>query len=236
MSKRSLESHGSFFVGYLKDGMQVLDIGCGPGSITCDIAERVPNGRVFGIDADETQVLQARNVAKTRVLGNVKICCASAYSMPFPPDTFDAIYSHALLEHLQEPGKAIGECRRLLKPGGVLGVCSPDWGGFLLAPPSDRLSAAIDAYKVLQIANGGDVYVGRKFSTLLERFGFEDIAMQARYEVYESLEFIGEYLALQLAGSGETEHAETLRKWSATPSGMFAQAWVSCTGRKPLSN
>ena len=70
---------------------------------------------------------------------------------------------------------------------------------------------------------------------LKEKAGFEAIAFQARYEVYGSLEFIGEYLALQLESAGESRCAAILRGWADTPNGMFAQAWVSCTGRKPLS-
>ena len=234
MAKRSLESHGSFIIPHLKDGMKVLDCGCGPGIITCDIADRIPNGRVVGIDADESQVALASQNAKVRGARNVEFHLASVYDLPLPSDSFDAVFSHAVLEHLRDPNKAAEEFHRLVKPGGILGVCSPDWGGFLLAPPSNQLTAAINAYKDLQIANGGDVYVGRKYSSLMERIGFEDIAMQARYEVYESLKFIGEYLAVQLEDSGETVHALTLREWSAGSSGMFAQAWVSCTGRKPL--
>ena len=235
MSKRSLESHGGFSIEFLSDGMTILDSGCGPGSITCDIAERIPNGSVVGIDADETQVMIARDFAKTRGVQNEEFRSASAYSMPFRSNSFDAVFSHALLEHLREPDSAIGEFLRVLKPGGILGVCSPDWGGFLLAPPSDQLAVAIDVYKNMQVANGGDVYVGRKLSTLLNQAGFEALEMRARYEVYDSLELIGEYLALQLEKSGETTHASTLREWSTDSNGMFAQAWVSCTGRKPVS-
>lgn len=69
----------------------------------------------------------------------------------------------------------------------------------------------------------------------MEKAGFEAIAFQARYELYGSLEFIGEYLALQLDSAGESRHATTLREWADIPNGMFAQTWVSCTGRKPLS-
>ena len=213
--------------------MKVLDCGCGPGIITCDIADRIPNGRVVGIDADESQVALASRNAEARSIPNVEFRSANVYDLPFPSDSFDSIFLHAVLEHLRNPNKAVEEFHRLLKAGGILGVCSPDWGGFLLAPLSNQLTAASDAYKDLQIANGGDVYVGRKFSSLLERIGFEDIVMHARYEVYESLEFIGEYLAVQIEDSGETVHASTLREWSAGSSGMFAQAWVSCIGRKP---
>ena len=159
--------------------MKVLDCGCGPGIITCDIADRIPNGRVVGIDADKSQVALASRNAEARSIPNVEFRSANVYDLPFPSDSFDSIFSHAVLEHLRNPNKAVEEFHRLLKAGGIFGVCSPDWGGFLLAPLSNQLTAAIDAYKDLQIANGGDVYVGRKFSSLLERIGFEDIVMHA---------------------------------------------------------
>lgn len=235
MSRRTLQSHGAFFNPLLTDGISVLDCGSGPGTITCDIAKRIPNGRVVGVDNDATQVSLAAETARTRGLQNVEFRRASAYDLPFPEESFDAVFSHALFEHLGDPDRAISEFRRVLRPGGYVGLCSPDWGGFLLAPASAELSAAIDRYERLSIDNGGDPYVGRKLALLLEKGGFEAIAMQARYEVYESQLFIGEYLALQLDNAGETRHATTLLEWAGSPNGMFAQAWVSCTGRKPLS-
>ena len=235
MAKRMLESHGAFFIPALNDGMAILDCGCGPGSITCDIAERVPAGRVIGVDADESQVLLAAENARMRGLVNVEFRVANAYDLPFRAGSFDAVFSHALIEHLREPERAVAEFHRVLRPGCAVGVCSPDWGGFLLSPPSAELAEAVDDYESLQTANGGDVHAGRKLSGLLESAGFEDLAMHARYEVYESLEFIGEYLALQLEGAGRTAQALTLRRWTAAPNGMFAQAWVSCLGRKPAS-
>ena len=236
MAKRTLESHGAFFVPVINERMAILDCGCGPGSITCDIAERVPAGRAVGVDADESQVLVASENARARGLANVEFRVASVYDLPFASESFDAVFSHALLEHLGEPERAIAEFYRVLKPGGIVGVCSPDWGGFLLSPPSADLAEAVDEYKYLQIANGGDVYVGRKLSGLLANAGLEAIAMHARYEVYESLVFIGEYLALQLESAGRTSQASVLRRWANTPHGMFAQAWVSCLGQKPASH
>ena len=235
MSRRTLLSHGAFFMPLLTNGIEVLDCGSGPGTITCDIAQRIPRGRVVGVDNDATQVSLAAETARTRGLQNVEFRKESAYELPFPDESFDAVFSHALFEHLGNPGRAIREFRRVLRSGGNVGLCSPDWGGFLLAPASAELSAAIARYERLSIDNGGDPYVGRKLAGLLEKAGFEDIAMRARYEVYDSRLLIGEYLALQLDNAGETRHAATLLEWAGSPNGMFAQAWVSCTCRKPLS-
>lgn len=68
---------------------------------------------------------------------------------------------------------------------------------------------------------------------LLREAGFERISITARYEVYGSLASIGDYLADQLDDAGDTSNATTFRAWSKEPSGMFVQAWVSCTGHKP---
>jgi len=133
-------------------------------------------------------------------------------------------------------GKAIGillELLRVLKPGGVIGVCSPDWDGFILSPPSNSLTSAIAAYTNLQSHNGGDVNVGRKLGTHLAAAGFDNCRMSARYEVYPDRKIIGEYLAVQLERAGDNTSAGTFRTWSYQTGGLFAQCWVACVAEKP---
>ena len=155
MAARSFASHGGFFAPHLEPGLSVLDCGCGPGSITLGIGDRVAPGQVVGVDDGITQI----EVATARGTGvpNVSFRVANCYSLPFEDNTFDRVFSHALLEHLAEPARAVREMWRVLKPGGVVGVCSPDWGGFILSPPSATLTEAVAAYTALQSRNGGDV-------------------------------------------------------------------------------
>ena len=94
------------------------------------------------------------------------------YSLPFAEADFDAAFSHALFEHLAEPLKALAELRRVLKPGGCVGLRSPDWGGFVLHPWSERLAGAIADYQELQRSNGGDVFARRKLAAWLKEAGF----------------------------------------------------------------
>lgn len=232
MSKRSVQSHGQFFLPYLSSGVSVLDCGCGPGSITLSIAALVDPGWVVGVDAGSSQIERAISAAANSGASHAEFRTEDSYALPLGDATFDRVFSHALIEHLSDPLRAVSEMFRVLKPGGYIGVCSPDWGGFVLSPPSTALTEAVDAYTSLQSRNGGDVHAGRKLGTYLKAAGFKEIHMSARYECYPSLAFIGEYLALQLEDAGDVMSAKTLREWSCAEGGMFAQCWVSCTARK----
>jgi SAM-dependent methyltransferase len=232
MSKRSLQSHGEFFLSYLTPGMSVLDCGCRPGTITLGIAARVAPGNVVGVDFASSQIEQATANARQGSIPNVEFKTADCYSLPFDANAFERVFSHALIEHLSDPIQALRELHRVLKPGGTIGVCSPDWGGFILAPPSPELTRATQAYVALQSRNGGDVIVGRALGAHLRSVGFNQVRMSARYECYPSLDFIGDYLAFQLERENDRPSAEILRAWSRSEGGMFAQAWVAATGIK----
>ena len=236
MARRTIESHGQFFLSHLTPGVSVLDCGCGPGTISLSIAERIVPGRLVGIDREPSQIEKAQAAARQTGRSNTEFQSAGIYTLPFADNSFDRVFSHALIEHLSDPILAAKQMFRVLKPGGVIGVCSPDWGGFVLAPPSTELTNAIAAYTHLQTRNGGDVNAGRQLGAHLQAAGFETIQMSARYECYDSLAVIGEYLALQLERAGDSVSAEALRTWSRHDDGMFAQCWVSCVARKPLAD
>jgi SAM-dependent methyltransferase len=234
VSRRTLESHGAFFIPYLHPDMAVLDCGCGPGSITLGIAARVRDGAVVGVDMNEVQVKLATENALARGFANVSFGQGSAYALPFPDAAFDAVFSHALLEHLSDPGKALREFLRVLRSGGVAGVCAPDWGGFICSPYTEELAAAMRAHNEIQNRNGGDTLVGRKLLGLMEEAGYIEVKAQARYQNYEDLSDIAGALAVQLEHGGQKAHADAMRAWAMRPVGMFAQAWVSCVGRRGL--
>jgi SAM-dependent methyltransferase len=231
MAARSVASHAQFFAPFLMPGDSVLDVGCGPGTITAGIAEKVTPGRVVGVDSGASQIqIALENTA--RGMANLGFQVADCYALPFDNDSFDRVFSHALFEHLSDPLRGLMEIRRVVRAGGMVGICSPDWGGFVLSPPSLDVEDAISAYMALQNNNGGDVYAGRKLGQYLSSAGFTCVKVSARYECYPSSEVIAEYLALQLSRQDDSKSAEALRKWSRATGSMFAQTWISATAQK----
>lgn len=232
MARRTLADHGAFIQRWLKPDLTILDLGCGPGSITLDLAHQVPLGRVVGIDRAESQVALARAAAIERGFTNVDFQLGDAGDVRIADGEFDLIFSHALFEHLANPVQVLKDLRRLLRREGRIALRSPDWGGWVLYPEKPDCKAAIAAYGELQRSNGGDIHAGRKLKSWLTATGYEDIRVSAGYEIYPSAGMIADYLATQLDLAGMGIHAAALRNWAQEPEALFAQAWFEAVGLK----
>lgn len=247
MAQRTAQFHAAFFLPYLHPGMDVLDCGCGPGTITLDLANAIAPGTITGIDQAASQVQICWDHAKKQKINNVNFITTEIYSLPFADNSFDAVFAHAVFEHLQTPLQALRELWRVVKPGGIVGLRSPDWGGFLITPTTPALDQAITYHKHLQQQNGGNPYIGRELGALVRQAGFTTIKATASYEVYESLSLIAEYLALRIEASVEIEQviekelvdkrsltimSGSLREWSQHPDAFFAQAWCEVIAQK----
>jgi ubiquinone/menaquinone biosynthesis C-methylase UbiE len=112
----------AFFLQHLRPGMRLIDCGCGPGSITVDLAQAVTPGEAIGIDLREEALTHGRQLARDRGLSNVMFQVANVYQLPFPDAAFDAAFAGAVLQHLAAPLAALTEMRRVLTPGGVIGI------------------------------------------------------------------------------------------------------------------
>lgn len=123
---REATTEAAFFLPHIRSGMALLDCGSGPGSITAGLAKVVALGDTVGIDIEPTVVEQARENATSQGLSNLRFEVASIYELPFPDESFDAVFAHTVLQHLSEPVKALGEIHRVMKPGGVVGLRESD--------------------------------------------------------------------------------------------------------------
>lgn len=230
MARRRAATHAAFFIPYLRPGARLLDAGCGPGTMTLDLARAVAPGPVIGIDQNDAQFAAARQSAAADGL-DVHFHAANIARLPTEIGRFDAVFSHALFEHLRDPMAALSGLKSIMNPGAVIGLRSPDWGGFVLHPDTPQLRGAITRYEALQTANGGDTRAGRKLAAWLRGAGFTLVARSASYEIYPDARLIADYLARQLDQAGAVDEAATLRGWAEDPDAMFAQAWIEAVGR-----
>jgi SAM-dependent methyltransferase len=180
-ARRTAAEQAAFLLPYLRPGMRLLDCGCGPGSITCDLAEVVAPGEVIGLDLQPSQVERAAALARERGVVNVRFEVGSIYTLPFPDASFDATFARTVLMHLQDPLAAAREMRRVLKPGGIIGLEDGDWGIDFYSP----LTPALEAMQALRIRvhqyNGGNPFYARHQRHLLLEAGFTRSEASARF-------------------------------------------------------
>ncbi|PWY93878.1 S-adenosyl-L-methionine-dependent methyltransferase [Aspergillus sclerotioniger CBS 115572] len=117
---RTLTNSASYLLPYLTPSMQILDIGCGPGSMTIDFARRVPHGHVIGLEPVPEPLTHARNLASTESITNVTFQIGDIHSLPFGDNTFDLVHVHQVLQHIADPVQALREMRRVTKPNGIV--------------------------------------------------------------------------------------------------------------------
>lgn len=162
-----------FFLPHLRPGMALLDCGCGVGSLTLDLAERVAPGPVVGVDIDAGQLEVARAAAARRGVGNARFEVASIYDLPFPEASFDAVFAHTLLLHLRDPLHALRLLRRMLKPGGVACVSDDDYGTLVFSPADPALERFWALLIRVSEHNGASPYYARHLRRLMLEAGFE---------------------------------------------------------------
>ncbi len=253
MAMRSAESHAGFFLPHLKTGMNVLDCGCGPGTVTLGFAELVAPGKVVGTDIEESQVALAGENASRRNLANVRFEVANLYELPFEAATFDAVFMSALLGNLREPTRGLREAYRVLKPGGVIGVKEFDHGGDIVYPLEPAMAKYDEFYRQLRRENGHDPEGGRKIGAFLHDAGFRDVRMSASYESLSDPKilrgaaqvFIGLLTeswadAFQSRGWATTEDTKAMSdawlRFAEFPGALFVSAWCEAVASRDGTN
>ncbi|WP_250029652.1 methyltransferase domain-containing protein [Paractinoplanes maris] len=143
----------------------VVDIGCGPGTDLRSLAKAVHNhGRVIGVDRDPRMVEEAK-----RRHPQADIRQADLLALPLPDDSVDRARVDRVLQHVAEPPAAVAEVRRVLRPGGLVGLAEPDWDTLTVADPDEDTSQAFARFNAGQVRNPT---LGRDLAGLCTRAGF----------------------------------------------------------------
>jgi ubiquinone/menaquinone biosynthesis C-methylase UbiE len=169
---RTAENSAGYLLDALTAGVRVLDVGCGPGTITIDVAGRVAPARVVGIDRADEVLDGARSAARDAGVDNVEFAVGDVYALDFPDDSFDVVHAHQLLQHLTDPAAALREMRRVCTPDGVVAARDSDYATFTWWPEDPRLTQWIALYHDVARANGAEPDAGRRLLSWARAAGF----------------------------------------------------------------
>lgn len=237
---RTAENSAGYLLPQLSSGQSLLDIGCGPGTITIDLARRVAPGQVVGVDREVTPLVTARSDATEQGVLNVGFTVGDAYQLDFGDDCFDVVHAHQVLQHLTDPVAALREMARVCKPGGIVAVRDADYAAMTWYPAEPRLDRWLDLYHQVARDNGGEPDAGRRLRGWARAAGFTDITSTASVWCYanaDEREWWGRLwadritesaIAHQAVADGLADRAELgelaagWRDWAGQDDGWFA--------------
>jgi ubiquinone/menaquinone biosynthesis C-methylase UbiE len=235
---RTAENSAGYLLAALRPGLELLDVGCGPGTITADLARLVAPGRVVGIDRASEVLAQANAHAGGQGVA-IELRAGDVYALEFPDASFDVVHAHQLLQHLSDPVRALVEMRRVLRPGGLLAVRDADYACFAWAPLDSLLTRWLELYRAIARRNGGEPDAGRFLKRWALDAGFREVQATSSTWTYadpQSCEWWGslwadrceqsplgdQAIAYGLSTREEIEAiAAALRAWSRRPDAFF---------------
>lgn len=173
-ARRTAENSAAFLLPHIKPHYRILDLGCGPGTITADLAALVPQGAVVGVDAVGTVLVQAQDLAACRGLGNLTFETGDANALRFGDGEFDVVFCHQLLQHVRDPVGVLREMRRCCKKGsGIVAAREADYAGFLWQPQLPELDRWGELYQLVARKNGGEPNAGRAMVRWVRQAGWD---------------------------------------------------------------
>jgi ubiquinone/menaquinone biosynthesis C-methylase UbiE len=171
---RTAANSAAYLLPHLRAGMDLLDVGCGPGTITVDFARIVAPGSVTGIDRSEEVVTQAAAYAAAQGV-DATFRAGDVYALDMADASFDVVHAHQVLQHLSDPVAALREMRRVVRVGGIVAARDGDYSSFAWAPLEPRLERWLDIYRQVARRNNAEPDAGRFLKGWALEAGFTDV-------------------------------------------------------------
>lgn len=184
----------------LRDGMRILECGCGPGHVIEKLLQSLPSSDVTGLEIDRFLVQKSKETLVALGGDRGHIVEQSIMQMDFVDNSFDFVIARLVLEHLPDPLNAVKEVYRVLKTGGKGVFIDNDFDMHLRAYPDiPELNELYDAYCRCRIAEGGKPRIGRELPGILQEGGFSNVDLEI---VSAHSRVIGDEAFLKSEGSG----------------------------------
>ena len=230
---RTAQNSAAYLLPHLRPGTSVLDVGCGAGSVTADLAALVAPGRVVGVDTSVQALGLARDLVAARGLGNVTFVPGDVGALEFGDGEFDVVHAHQVLQHLPDPVAALREMRRVCRPGGLVAARDADYAAMTWFPAVPELEEWRTLYTRVARAAGNEPDAGRRLLSWARAAGFADVQAGASTWCYaddEGRELWGGSWARRVLESGTAE--EALATGVATPADLerISAGWRAWAG------
>jgi ubiquinone/menaquinone biosynthesis C-methylase UbiE len=247
---RTAENSAGFLLAHLAPGRDLLDVGCGPGTITTDLAQRVAPGKVFGIDLSLDVITTARQLQSETGEQIVIFDEGNVYDLSFADASFDIVYAHQVLQHLGDPVAALREMRRVLRPDGIVAVRDSDYGAFAWAPDDPKLDRWMQIYQQLTTRNNAVANAGRYLPTWIRQSGFDPMEVTSSTWTFHTHEerlwwgqlwadriresdYASQSIEYGLASREELDSiAEAFETWAENADGIFIVVHVEVIARR----
>jgi 2-polyprenyl-3-methyl-5-hydroxy-6-metoxy-1,4-benzoquinol methylase len=237
---RNVDNSAAYLAPYLKPGVSVLDVGCGTGTITLDMARRVAPAPVVGVDREPSVVRQAEELAAAEGVDNVRFEVGDAYRpVPSGEGRFGVVHAHQVLLHLADPVAALRAMLAAAAPGGVVAARDTDYGAMTWWPPDPRLDRWRELYRGVAHDHGGEPDAGRRLLAWAHAAGATQVTPSVSHWLHATppdREAWGGMWAERIVASAIAEDAVTSgratradlddissawRRWVAHPDGWF---------------
>jgi ubiquinone/menaquinone biosynthesis C-methylase UbiE len=168
---RTVGNSAAYLLPLLRPEQRLLDVGCGPATITAEFADLVAH--VTGVEASDDAVSIARE--QLRGVANADVVLGDVHALELPDDSFDVVHAHQVLQHVADPVQALREMARVCKPGGLVAVRDSDYLGFSWFPACRGLDLWMELYQKAASTNGGEPQAGRRLLSWALEAGITDV-------------------------------------------------------------
>ena len=231
---RTAQNSAAYLLPHLTPGLDLLDIGCGPGTITSELADLVAPGRVLGIDRSAEVI-----AAATADHPKIDFAVGDMYALDLADGLFDVVHAHQVLQHVPDQVSALRELRRILRPGGILAARDSIYASKAWSPDDLLLTRWNDLYHQIARRDGGEPDAGRYLLDWVTEAGFVDATYSSSTWTYadaESREWWGGLWAERVRSSAFADHgleygltdrdeleriAEAWQRWAGHPTSTF---------------
>jgi SAM-dependent methyltransferase len=237
--QRTAANSAAYLLPSLAPGVRLLDVGCGPGTLTVDLARLVAPGEVVGVDVSADVIDEAGAFAAGVGVENVRFIVGDFREVGLEPHSFDVVHAHQVLQHVRDPMGALRAMRELAKLGGVVAARDSVYSSFAWYPAEPRLDRWLEIYLAVTAANGADADAGTRLLSWAREAGFAEVTASSSTWTWATADerswwcelwadrTVGSSLADQAVEYGIAtadelaEIADGWRHWATHDDGMF---------------